>query len=48
MARKLFSSSAVIEFFSGGDTSLSEIFCGRSDDELGMEDELDIDREDDF
>ena len=36
---KRFSSKAVISFFSGDNSALSEVFFEGSEDELGMEDE---------
>ena len=47
MAR--YSSRAVISFFSGEDEeSLKEMYFSGSDDELGMDDELEDDSEPDF
>ena len=46
MAQKL-SSAAVIRYFSGEDT-LPEVFFEGSDDELGLEDEIEDDSKPDF
>ena len=46
MAQKL-SSAAVIRYFSGED-ALPEVFFEGSDDELGLEDEIEDDSEPDF
>lgn len=45
IARKLHSSASVIDFFSGEDAALSEVFCMGSDDELGMDNEIESDGE---
>ena len=47
MARR-FSSSAVIRFFNGDASAISEVVCDGSDNELGMEDEEPFDNEPPF